>query len=60
MRKTLLYLLLLSAPVFCFGQSAKDETKMADCLKQFFSTYKVKDMRLPRQYRMLSSQGNAP
>ena len=56
MRKTLLYLLLLSAPVFCFGQSAKDEAKMADCLKQFFSTYKVKDMRLPRQYRMLSYQ----
>ena len=56
MRNILLYLLLLSASVPCFGQSAKDEAKMADQLKQFFSTYKVKDMRLPRQYRMLSYQ----
>lgn len=56
MRHILLYLLLLSAFVPCFGQSAKDEAKIADQLKQFFSTYKVKDMRLPRQYRMLSCQ----
>jgi hypothetical protein len=29
---------------------------MADRLKQFFSTYKAKDLRLNRQYRMLSYQ----
>ena len=40
MRNILLYLLLLSASVPCFGQSAKDEAKMADNLKQFFSKYK--------------------
>ena len=56
MYKILLYLLLLSAPTICFGQSAKDEAKMGDRLKLFFSTYKPKDMRLPRQYRMQSYQ----
>ena len=56
MYKILLYLLLLSASTICFGQSAKDEAKMADRLKQFFSTYKPKDLRLSRQYRMQSYQ----
>ena len=56
MRKTLLSLLLLSAPVLCFGQSAKDEKIMADNLKQYFSKYKPQGMRLTRQPRMLSYQ----
>ena len=56
MRKTLLYLLLLSASISCFGQSAKDEAKMADNLKQFFSKYKPKGMRLAQHPRMLGYQ----
>ena len=56
MRKTLLFLLLVTAPVFCFGQSAKDEKIMADYLKQYFSKYKPQGMRLTRQPRMLSYQ----
>ena len=58
MRNTLLYLLLLSASVPCFGQSAKDEAKMADRLKQYFSKYKPKGTRLAQQPRMVSYQVN--
>ena len=56
MHKFLLYLLLLSTSVLCFGQSAKDEAKMTDCLKQYFSKYKAKGTRLAQQPRMLSYQ----
>ena len=56
MRHILLYLLLISASVSCFGQSAKDEAKMADCLKQYFSKYKPKGTRLAQQPRMTGYQ----
>ena len=56
MHKLLLYLLLLSAPILCFGQSSKDEAKMNDRLKQYFSKYKPKGTRLAQQPRMLSCQ----
>ena len=56
MRHILLYLLLISASVSCFGQSTKDEAKMADCLKQYFSKYKPKGTRLAQQPRMTGYQ----
>ncbi len=56
--KILLYLLLLSASVPCFGQSAKDEAKMANRLKQYFLKYKPKGTRLTQQPRMLGYKLN--
>ena len=53
MKKTLLYLLLASATLHCIAQTAKDEAKMADRLKQYFQKYKPKGTRLAQQPRML-------
>ena len=56
MYKTLLYLLFLFAPVFCYGQSPKDEAKMAERLKQYFSKYKPKGTRLAQQPHLVGYQ----
>ena len=56
MYKTLFCLLLLSASLPSFSQSPKDEAKMADNLKLFFSKYKPKGMRLAHQPSMIGYQ----
>ena len=56
MRRHLLYILLAVLPVTVLAQSAKDEAKMADRLKQYFAKYKPKGTRLAQQPHMVEYQ----
>lgn len=57
-RRTLYILLyiLISAVSPVLAQTAKDEAKLADNLRQYFAKYKPKGTRLTQQPRMLSYQ----
>ena len=56
MRKFLLYLMLAIMPAAAIAQTAKDEAKMADRLKQYFAKYKPKGTKLTQQPRLVEYQ----
>ena len=56
MRKYLFYLMLAAVPATAVAQTAKDEAKMADRLKQYFAKYKPKGTKLTQQPRMVEYQ----
>ena len=56
MRKFLFLLLLVATAVATQAQTAKDEVKLADKLKQYFAKYKPKGTRLTQQPRLVSYQ----
>ena len=56
MKKCLSLLLLLTITICTFAQTAKDEAKMAEKLKQYFAKYKPKGTKLTQPPRMVSYQ----
>ena len=53
MQRFILYILLWLSAIPSMAQSAKDEAKLADNLKQYFAHYKPKSTKLTQQPRML-------
>ena len=53
MQKLILCLLLAAMPLANWSQSARDEQKMADKLKQYFAKYKPKGVKISQQPRMV-------
>ena len=56
MRKFLFLLLLIATAAATQAQTAKDEAKLADKLKQYFAKYKPKGTRLTQQPRLVDYQ----
>ena len=56
MQRIILYIFLWLSAISSVAQSAKDEAKLADNLKQYFANYKPKGTRLTQQPRMLGYQ----
>ena len=56
MRRFILYIILWLSTVSSVAQTAKDEAKLADNLKQYFAHYKPKGTKLTQQPRMLGYQ----
>ena len=56
MQRFILYFFLWLSAIPSMAQSAKDEAKLADNLKQYFAHYKPKGTKLTQQPRMLGYQ----
>ena len=56
MQRFILYIFLWLSAISSIAQSAKDEAKLADNLKQYFAHYKPKGTKLTQQPRMLGYQ----
>jgi len=54
MLRQILYALFLLATLSLHAQTAKDEAKLTESLREFFAKYKPKGIRLTQQPRMLS------
>ena len=53
MQRLLIFIIICLSAVSSMAQTAKDEAKLADNLKQYFLHYKPKGTKLTKQPRML-------
>ena len=56
MQRLLIFIIICLSAVSSMAQTAKDEAKLADNLKQYFLHYKPKGTKLTQQPRMLDYQ----